>query len=837
MHKFREVHLICNAHLDPVWLWEWEEGAAEAISTFRTAAELCEQNDTFIFNHNEVVLYKWINEYEPSLFKRIQKLVKKGRWHIMGGWYLQPDCNMPSGESFVRQILLGKAYFRKHFGVEPKTAINFDPFGHSRGLVQILAKSGYDSYLFGRPTAYDKAFHLAGDDFIWEGFDGSQILAHRFEFPYNSNLGGAAGKLEKWISEHYEQDISAMLWGVGNHGGGASRIDLENLNELIRGNINCTIRHSTPEAYFKNINKKKDKLPCRSNDLNPWAVGCYTSQIRIKQKHRLLENELYSLEKMVSAAFVQGFMEYPHEQIHEATCDLMVSQFHDILPGSSIEPVEEAALRQIDHGLEIISRLKAKAFFSLASGQKKARDGEIPILVYNQHPFNVRQNVECEFNLPDFRRERKDFTCVDVINKDGQIISQVEHEQSLHPYEWRKRIVFDAELEPGMNRFDCRLRIVPRKPVTNLKVIHNKIVFKTKELHVEVNTRTGFIDRYRINGADFVGKNAFEPIVIADNNDAWGMMTNSFRKVIGRFKLMSKQAGCEFSGIRNHIDSVRIIEDGPVRSIVEAVLAYNNSFICLRYKLPKNGTEIEIEILVHWNEKDKMLKLSVPTVFRDCKYLGQVAYGVQQLPNNGDEAVAQKWVAVVSKKNDCAITCINDGVYGSDFSKDGLRLTLLISPAHTSHPDGKGGVFLPQDRHINRIDQGVRVFRFWFNGSKKVERLEKIDREALVKNEKPFALSFFPSGTGKKVKPLAILNDDVVQITAIKRAEANHDLIIRIFEPTGKNRETILLLPIINKQFHIKLTGFEIKTLKINLKNKVCSEVNLLEKSQKEIIR
>ena len=112
-------------------MWEWEEGVAEAISTFRTAVEICEQNDSFVFNHNEVILYKWVNEYDPELFKRIQKLVKAGKWHIMGGWYLQPDCNMPCGESFVRQILLGKAYFKKYFNAEPKTAINFDPFGHT----------------------------------------------------------------------------------------------------------------------------------------------------------------------------------------------------------------------------------------------------------------------------------------------------------------------------------------------------------------------------------------------------------------------------------------------------------------------------------------------------------------------------------------------------------------------------------------------------------------------------------------------------------------------------------------------------------------------------------
>ena len=106
-----EIHLICNAHIDPVWQWQWEEGAAAAVSSFRAAADFCEEFDDFVFCHNEALLYRWVEEYEPRLFRRIQALVKAGKWHIMGGWYLQPDCNMTGGESLIRQMQLGRAYF------------------------------------------------------------------------------------------------------------------------------------------------------------------------------------------------------------------------------------------------------------------------------------------------------------------------------------------------------------------------------------------------------------------------------------------------------------------------------------------------------------------------------------------------------------------------------------------------------------------------------------------------------------------------------------------------------------------------------------------------------
>ncbi|MBO5071182.1 MAG: alpha-mannosidase, partial [Roseburia sp.] len=180
----KELYLLCNAHLDPVWQWQREEGMAEAVSTFRVAAKFCEEYDGFVFNHNESILYEWVEEYEPALFEKIKKLVREGKWHIMGGWYLQPDCVMPSGESFIRQIETGNKYFMEKFGVKTTTAINVDPFGHTRGLVQILKKCGYDSYLFMRPNNF-----VPEHDFIWKGYDGSTVIGHNFMPGYGTSKG------------------------------------------------------------------------------------------------------------------------------------------------------------------------------------------------------------------------------------------------------------------------------------------------------------------------------------------------------------------------------------------------------------------------------------------------------------------------------------------------------------------------------------------------------------------------------------------------------------------------------------------------------------------------
>lgn len=819
----KTVHLLSNAHLDPMWLWEWEEGAAAAVSTFRTAADLCEEFDGYIFNHNESLLYQWIEEYEPSLFERIKRLVAEGRWHIMGGWHVQPDCNMPSGESFVRQMLIGKTYFMEKFGVEPTTAINFDPFGHTRGLAQILAKGGYDSYLFCRPDG--GWLSIPSDQFVWVGYDGSEVLATRMH-DYGSGLGAARAKVESRM-EGFTGECNLVAWGVGDHGGGPSRKDVQDIIALISERTDFEIVQSTPERYFAQLSEQRASLPRVERDLNPWAVGCYTSQVRIKQKHRLLENELYSTEKMVTAAASQGLMAYPSDDFRQASYDLATCQFHDILPGSSIQNVEEAAIRMLDHGLEILSRIKARAFFALASGEPKAAENEVPILVYNPHPFRVTMPIECEFMMAD--QNWSDSFTLTPVYKDGTLLpGQNIKEDSSIPLDWRKRVVFLADLEPGqMNRFDCRMERVSERPKPPMISSGQPFVFKTGEMEVVINTRTGLMDKYSVGGVDYVGANAFQPVVMEDNEDSWAMTVRGWQKEAGRFTLMSPQDGTEFSGVKaGTIPSVRIVEDGPVRTVVEAVFEYGNSAVCQQYLLPKTGTEVEVRTRVHWNEKTRLLKLEAPMPGGDYRYLGQVAYGVGELPSNGDEAVAQKWVAVLD--GDKALTCINDCIYGSDFSENGLRLTLLRSPAYSGHPIGDRTI-VPQDRYLPRIDQGERLYRFWLNGGPASERLEKVDREALVKNEKPMALSFFPHGEGEKPRPFLTLSDDVVQVTAVKQSQDGGGIIVRLFEPTGNARTTTLSVQ--DRQYEVSLNPFEIKTLRLDTKTGESAETDLLERA------
>ncbi len=830
--KLRNIHLICNAHLDPVWLWEMPEGMGEALSTFRTAAEMCEANPGFIFNHNESILYEWVLEYEPGLFKRIQKLVKAGSWNIMGGWFLQPDCNMPSGESFVRQVQEGREFFKKHFGKDVKTAINFDPFGHSRGMVQVLAKCGYDSYLFGRPR--ETEIKLPGEDFVWVGFDGSEICARRFHGWYNTQFGQARKEIEERLANMPEGDEPvAILWGVGNHGGGPSRNDLRDINKLIKDRDDLNVMHSTPQNYFKEMRKYRDSLPKFERDINPWATGCYTTMVRIKQKHRQIENALYSVEKMVSAAVMNGLMKYPEEDLKQIEYDLLLGEFHDSLPGSSIEPTEEGLLNMFGHGLEIAQRLRTKAFFELARGQKRAKEGEIPVLVYNSQGFGYDATVECEFNRAEHSEAGK-WVDVEVYQGKKKLVCQVEKEDANVGGEWRKRVVFNAYLEPGMNRFDCRCIEYDKKPVLKLKRKGSKIKFKGKDIEVDINTRTGLIDKWRVKGRDCVRGRAFEPLVMEDNADSWEMRALKYSKVAGKFSLMNQEDGTAFSGVyEGKLDSVRVIEDGELRSVVESLFSYNNSFIVMRYKLPKFGTEIEVDCRVYWNEKDKMLKLGVPLTVGDGRYIGQTAYGAEELKNNGNEVVAQKWTAVNSQEDNFTVTAINDGIYGSDYSSKGIRLTLIRGCGYSTGPSE--GVILPQpDRFSPRIDQGERKFKFWFNAGSTTERMKHVDRESLVHNEREYALTFFPKGNdGSRPKAGVTVSGDVVEVITVKKAMKGSAFIVRLYEPSGRARKVKVNMPATGKRMTVKLDGYEVVTLKVNPRSGKSEYVDLMEKPVK----
>ena len=820
----KKTYIICNAHLDPIWQWEWEEGAAEALSTFRIAADFCEQYEDYIFCHNEVLLYDWIEQFDTELFGRIQDLVKRGKWHIMGGWHVQPDCNMPSGESFARQMLNGRKYFLEKFQKAPHVAINFDSFGHSRGLVQIMAKSGYKGYVHMRPQP--QHMELPASDYTWVGYDGSKIIGMRPDGWYSTPKGQAAEYIGYTVDKCPDNDINMRLWGIGNHGGGPSKKDLDDLVELKKDLAEKDIEliHSTPEEYLAETVKYHD-LPEVDHSLWCWAVGCYSSQIRVKQKHRAAENIYYLTEIMCSHAANEGLMEYPMKELADAMYDIMTVEFHDVLPGSSIQPAEEMGIRMMDHAIEILTRLKAKAFFALASGQKKADSDKIPIFAYNPYPYEITEDIACEFNLWDQDRNLYFMKPV-VYDKDGNVIpSQCEKEYSTIPINWRKRVLFRATLAPmTLNRFDCAFETFDERPVPEVKNEDNYLVVSRGGTTIKINSDTGLVDEYVKNGKNYVDGGAFRLEVFNDDFDPWGMMVTAFKEKLGEFKLLSPAEAKEFLYLDNEIPSVHLIEDGDVQTTIEAVFGYKNSHAILKYTLGESG-DLKLDIRVNWGEKQRLLRLDIPTSIKDSVCIGEQPYGEEKLFDDYEENVSQKFIRV-SDDND-SLLAINNGIYASCFdSKSGdLKYTLLRSASYCAHPVNDR-VVMPQDRYMPYIDQGERDFSFQFSVGATEELKVGAARKAQHFNMKPMALSFYPTGIGSiPASPLKLQDTSVITINAFKKADNGDGYIIRLFNPTACDQSCKLTF--YDKELSVNFGCYEIKTLRFD--GNSFSETNLVE--------
>jgi alpha-mannosidase len=830
MSAGRRLVLVCNSHIDPVWLWPWEEGLAATLATFRAAAGFCDEFDGFAFCHNEALLYQWVEEFEPALFARIRSLVRAGRWYVIGGWHLQPDCNLPSGESFVRQVTVGLCYFREKFGVRPRVAFNVDPFGHTRGLVQVLKQAGYVGYLFCRPDA--QHLPLASDDFVWVGYDGSTVLAHRAPGHYNSEHGRARAKVERWLDAHAHDEDGMLLWGVGNHGGGPSREDLRALAALAGDTADRSIVHGKPEDYFDRLADRAASLPRCEADLNPWAPGCYTSMSTVKRAHRRLEGRLYSTEKMLASAAIQQLMPFPHAELAPALDALLFSEFHDILPGSSVAEVEAQALHRLGHGFDIVDRLRARAFFALLAGQACAAEGEYPVFVHNPHPFPVEATVVCEFQPPEPNTDPGTRLTPELaLPDDTPVALQVEKESCNIQADQRKRIVFRASLPPSRTtRYTCRLRRIPRTPETGPRPISGVFRHRSDGCEIDVDGSTGLLVGYRAHGQSFIDGGAFRGLVMRDSADPWGMKVRGFRDRLGDFVLMSSRETAALAGVKApELEPVRIIEDGPIRTVIEAAFAHGRSILRVRYALPKHGPEIEVEARVLWAETDAMLKLALPTAMPGMRVHGQVAFGVERHAREGEELVGHQWLACVSPDEARALTVVTDATSGFDFAGAELRLSCLRSPAYAGHPVDDVTPIVRQDRIETRVDRGEHVFRFWLKAGPAAERLAAIDREATGALEAPMALVAFPPGGGKPAVPGAVLQDPVIQMPAMTLAADGRRVIVRLFEPTGAARQTRLSIPALAIQVPLSFRPFELKTMAVDLTSRTVCETDLLE--------
>ena len=682
----KKLHLICNSHIDPIWQWTWDEGISSAIATFKSAADLSEEFD-YIFCHNEAMLYEAIEDCAPELFQRIKKLVEKGKWVITGGWYLQSDCNMPTGETLVRQISVGKAYFKEKFGVEPNVAYNFDSFGHSVGLPQILSKNGYVGYMTCRPNK--KQFSYPGRFFKWISPDGSSVIVTNSE-SYNSLLGEAVSKIKNeiegipvWMLGSDEvvkerdgmEDVDYSLWGVGNHGGGPSRKDLREISQLKIDGVE--IRHSTPENLFSEEVKISGEV---KTSLITCMPGCYSSMAKIKQGFRKTENLFYAIEKMFAIAKLNG-IDVDSSNLKVAEKKILFASFHDILPGTSVEEGEREGLCTISLAEKILRDYRTKIFLRLSLNQNPAKEGEFPVFVFNYSPYEVVAPIEVEFMLENQNWNEQIRYIPHVYFEDEEIASQIIKEESTLNLDWRKKIVFEGKLAPlGLTRFTIKVTQEERK-------------------FLHAVQECSFDDELK----------GYKPVIeiYDDTADPWGMSDKELVAVgenPSSMRLMTEEETKEFCAIKKGISAERLIENGIIFSKYEGLYTNGKSNAVIQVKKYKNHPYIDVKLTVEFVEKNKLLRIKfpIPEEFREAIPVGDGPFVFERKPNS--ESVFQKFYGVQNSQGK-VFAVINDGVYSGKIENGYIYLTLLRVVGYCFHPIGDLPVY-PEDMYLPIIDCG-----------------------------------------------------------------------------------------------------------------------------------
>lgn len=784
----KKLHLICNSHLDPVWMWDWEEGLGESISTFYQAEQFCREYD-FIFNHNEAVLYEFIEEKDPELFAKIQKQVKDGKWHIMGGWFLQPDCNMPSGEAFIRQIALGRTYFQEKFGARPTTAINFDSFGHSVGLVQILKKCGYDSYLFCRPMP--ELLKLPSREFWWVGKDGSRVKASRVEDEsiYCSGFGTALKDIQRKASVYDNTDVGVALWGVGNHGGLPSRKDLEDVGAYIK-EAQAQVVHSTPEAYFADLHPTAEY----AGSLQPCLIGAYTSVQNIKRKHIELENMLFTTEKLCAAAELNGMYAWNESAFQKAEKALSCLQFHDILSGTCAQDGEKSSLRKADCAIELLQEEFDKAFFSMCSKYEKAVSGEFPIFLFNAQPFARNTVCETEFLMPmALVSDTQQYTVTAYQNGEKLPTQCIKELSNIH-YDRRKRMAYRCTLAPmGITRVDFRVEVTPKESLT--KTTGEYITFSDSIKSLRISRKTGLLESYIVGGKELLAGGAFQPVMYEDNADPWGW----YMEKIGKNPVPFHLSDCEH-GPFEKLKNVNVIEQGDVLTEVESFFECGSSYVRVSYKMYRDMPYTDVKVDVLWNEQQKALKIKIPCAF-DGQFIGQIPFATDTFPKNGNEVTAHRFVGIAQDEQVLAL--YNDCTFGFCAEENDLYATLLRGAAYCAHPI-EDRELVDKNRYIPYIEQGKHSFSFRLSWDKR-HMLENHAQEFVVQ---PYSLNFFPHGTGSQARPVLCIDNRAISLSAFYRTGEGY--VLRLVN--NNDHQSTVGIALCGSNYTLTIEKYQVKT-------------------------
>lgn len=798
------LHIIGHSHIDAAWLWPWRDGEDAVLNTFRSAINRMHETAGFCYTHSSSAHYRWVERADPALFAEIRQRIREGRWEVVGGWPVEPDCNIPATESFVRHSLYGKQYCQRALGVDVKIGFNPDSFGHAAGLPTILKRAGYGYYVFMRPQEHEMKLPLL---FWWEGPDGSRVLVSRIWHDYDSDAGEIRSAASGAFATNFNH--AAFFLGVGDHGGAVTKEQLRQVVELSKDPSLPELRFSTLRAFFTEIESAPAfaSLPVIKGELQHHSRGCYSANGEEKYLNRRAERCLIQSETISLAANFTAGSAYPGDEFSTAWWKVLFCQFHDMLAGTSLYSDYQDVRDSIGYACEVAQTAKIGALETMAKRVDLSHIEEGAVFLFNPLPWRRYALVEYYTGSNPSGRAR----ITHLASKDAvKVPVQWRPSASMTPT-WFPRIHAWVELPPcGYKVFELAHGEPPTaEPFKNFVTV-SETGFGISSLKAEDGTEllTGPIGL----------------IAISDTSDTWAHGVNQFRQEMGRPTLVSSA----------------IVEDGPVTRITRHRARWRDSEIVLNISQFAGMDFVELHFVIDWREHEQILMLEIPTALASPRVFAKVPGEVLERSVNGEEEPYQDWIGVQGKLNnaDYTVALVNSSTYSYDCLNGLLRTVLIRSAPFARHNPNQ----VPYNDDNAWQDQGRQERRFWLMCGRGSYRELALDRRAEeLQTPADYIMDSAHPGTESWEQSFLEIMPDNVWVLAVKRAEdqaekqghrASAGTIVRIQERSGsKTRASIKSSPL-GLDHTVDLAPWELKTLFIQSSGSgpaTVREVSLLE--------
>ena len=788
-------YLIANAHLDPVWQWRVPEGLSLVKSTFRSALDRMKEFPDYTFTSACAGYYKWIKLNEPEMFEEIKQRVAEGRWAVVGGMWVQPDCNIPSGEAFCRHMLYSQKFFKENFGIHVKTGYNVDSFGHNGMLPQLFKKSGIDNYVYHRPNNLEEKPNLPFESLhYWQSPDGSVVKAYRIPDGYGGDIFQAR------LEDHYYNKPQPMMVfiGVGNHGGGPSKEHLKHAQEFIAaGNF----KYGTPDEYFADCDGVA--MPTVSEDLQHHASGCYSANSEIKNLNRRAEIELVTAEKLDVLANALTGSQAHRDSIESAWERVMFNQFHDILAGCSIKEAytdakgafgyaREAALGVNTFAAQRISwRIKTTDFLDADATEMRGRmwyrKGEgSPMVVFNPHSFPVRSVAQFGnqwiSRVMDSQGNEIPFQLVRASYTDGEHLYKCIFEADVPAYGYAVYYLYHEK------QFEAASY--------ETKLSAGETCLENGKVKITFDKDSGAVSSYLLkeSGAEFAGGLLGKAVVCDDfANDTWGHKIFDYNIEIGAFG----------SG------SLELVENGPIRATIKSVVKYGNSVLKRYYSLYNDSEKLTVRTVLDFDEQYKSVKLSFKADVNNSKVTYSMPYGFIEKAANGQEEPSHAWCDIYDESGK-GLALLNTGKYSFCSIGNDLRMMIARGCAYLDHYGQRY-----RDNEMEFLDKGEQEFAYEIVPHTRKVNSELFKASEVLNNPLQTHQETHHDGNLPQVYSALTVDRENIVVTAVKSAEDGSGIIMRIVETNGTQTTAKVDFGALNARFTMSWGPQEIKTVKI----------------------